>query len=186
MLNLISKMTAPPGRWQFLEVLTQQGFMANTYEHLVEQVQRHRKAVNSGSDRHGMKLDLDEGWQKRLEHEVCLHLPEGLCQDPENPEPYRTELQKRGRKLWKELHDYALNYPESPSAADVKSAQEWFRLWRLQIPNFGKCACQKHFQDILTANPVRFQSRASFYEWSVEVHNSVNSLLSKPLWTPSG
>lgn len=176
-------MTAPPGRWRFTEAKTQQEFMANTFEHLLEQIQAHRKAINVGSDRHGISLDLEEGWKVRAEHEVCLYLPEGFCVDPDNPEPYRTELEKRGRQLWGELHEYARNFPEHPTSDEVKAAEKWFKVWRHQIPNWpGGCACQKHFSELLLEFPLVLDSGPAFYARTVEWHNRTNVRLGKPLW----
>jgi hypothetical protein len=182
MLSLLSKMTAPPGRWPYLELATQQSFNANTFEHLLQQIKSHRKGVNMGFNRHGIMLDLEEGWEQRVERDICLILPEGWCSDPDNPEPYRTELERQGRKCWEELHAYALGYPENPTTLQIQAAKEWFKRWRYSIPNFHKCNCQKHFEEILTNIPLNLESRDSFYQTTVQWHNAVNARLGKPQW----
>ncbi len=181
MLKWKRKSTSPPNHFRHTEPLTQFDYHAVDWKSFENQVLGHRKGVNSGTDRHGISLDLEDGWQERLEHDVCLHYPDH-CSDPDNPEPFKTELEKRGRKCWEELHSYAMSYPEFPSGEDMKNAKSWFRLWRFTVPNFHKCNCLKHLDDIIMEIPLNLSSRDAFYKTTVDWHNRINLILGKPVW----
>lgn len=142
---------------------------------LIDQVLKHREGINSGTERHGILLDLEEGWQERLEDAVCQEYGD-LCQDPQHPEPYRTPLERTGRRLWGILHDYASQYPVSPSLEQQEAAKGWLSKWERDIPNF-QCSCRREWDQIVRDNPPDFSGRVWLWDWTIKVHNLVNARL---------
>jgi hypothetical protein len=55
---------------------------------------------------------------------------------------------------------------------------EWFEAWVLCIPGRACNRCAKNFEEILQANPPRYDD---FFAWSVEAHNAVNAKLNKQI-----
>lgn len=82
------------------------------------------------------------------------------------------------RGLWRELHSYTNNH------WDPAAAQSWLALWVARIPSFG-CSCAQHFREIYDKRPPDFSSPEAFYRWGIAVHNDVNELLGKPIWSAS-
>jgi len=72
------------------------------------------------------------------------------------------------RRHWAELHSQ-----QNPT-------EEWFADWLRRIPGRSCNRCAKNFEEILQANPPRYDD---FFAWSVEVHNAVNQKLNKPILT---
>lgn len=69
------------------------------------------------------------------------------------------------QKHWAELH------------RKLDPDPEWFAAWLICIPGRACNRCAKNFEEILQANPIRYDD---YFRWSVEVHNAVNRKLSKP------
>jgi hypothetical protein len=76
-----------------------------------------------------------------------------------------------GPLKWRELHVRALAY------LPMDNEKEWFDSFVQSIP----CPkCQAHFELFLKDNPPTFDSRTSFFSWTVKAHNYVNRALQKP------
>lgn len=76
-------------------------------------------------------------------------------------------LAERGREHWAKLHTLARDRSLTP---------ESLAEWESAIPSFG-CDCAAKYSKLKAANPPRFDDP---FQWSVEIHNSVNSDLGKP------
>jgi len=86
-----------------------------------------------------------------------------------------------GPILWRFLHSYSLNYPVSPTPLDKYKASQYYA----GIPRFIPCpTCSHHFQQLLEATPPVTDSRAALAEWVYDAHNTVNSRIGKPHFTP--
>jgi mitochondrial FAD-linked sulfhydryl oxidase len=90
---------------------------------------------------------------------------------------------EEGRARWLELHTYAFNYPDNPTATDQQQARRWLDYFARRIPSFG-CSCQDHWQLMVMTCPPDLSSRSAFYWWTVAAHDSVNLKLGKPLHAP--
>jgi hypothetical protein len=176
MLRFLSTMITPPSDdrkgWRYVQPETGYTVRSMQFADLLVQVMKHRKAYD---------LDLSPGWQLRLEPEMCLY-NESECDDPENPQPYRSALEKEGRKLWGELHGKAQSLPEDLTVLEQEDLQSWLLAWESRIPSWGGCACRQHYYELKGSIPPAFGSREAFWSWSVEIHNAVRGRLGQPLW----
>lgn len=64
-------------------------------------------------------------------------------------------------KLWKELH------------TQKNATEAWFNEWLKQIPRRG-CKCKNEIAKILKTHPPRYDD---WFNWTVELHNAVNTKL---------
>lgn len=81
---------------------------------------------------------------------------------------------------WKTLHSVAIMYPDRPTLTDAAVAREW-------LENFQKSIvcpyCKVHFEKMLQHFQRQFnifESRHTFFWFSVKAHNMVNARLGKP------
>lgn len=176
MLKFITTMITPPSPdrkgWKYVQAETQYVMSHLVFSELLKVIQRHRDAH---------ELDLSEGWKERVEAEMCLY-NECECEDPENPQPYRSALEKEGRKLWKELHDMGASLPESLSAQQQSDLKAWLENWELRVPSWSGCSCRQHYYEEKAENPPTFDSGRAFEAWAISLHDKVNLRLGKPLW----
>ena len=88
------------------------------------------------------------------------------------------EMEMSTQALWKELHTRAL------SVESGKDDSSWLRSWAKKIPRFTKgCNCNEHWGKWVRANPPVFKNTDTYFAWTVEAHNAVNTRLNKPLVT---
>lgn len=177
MLKFLSTMITPPSDdrkgWRYTQAETGVMLFSVQYEDLLVQIAKHRKAYD---------LDLSPGWKERVQAEMCLY-NQSECDDPENPQPYRSALEKEGRKLWGELHAKASSLPEEPlTTMEQAELAAWLASWESRIPSWGGCACREHYYDLKASVPPTFGSREAFADWSVIIHDQINARLGKPLW----
>lgn len=79
-----------------------------------------------------------------------------------------------GPILWKKLHDRTAEY-----AIDIDSEKKWLDSFLSSIP----CGeCKKHFLKIIKKYPPDFSSKENYKKWAIDVHNSVNENLGKPIF----
>jgi hypothetical protein len=83
----------------------------------------------------------------------------------------RPPIEDLTRRLWAELHRYALT-------SDLGGAQDWLAAWSRRVP-CGKC--QLHWNQWVRKNPPHLESNERLFAWSVAAHNAVNFMLGKPL-----
>lgn len=167
----MSKMIAPPSPdnkgWRYVEKSTGHVMKSFQFENILSQVQAHRRS---------MGIPMREGWEEEVEDEMTAY-NDSESFDPQNPQPFSTELEKAGRVLWKELHTYKQEGKWNPS-----EASRWLNSWEMRVPNFSMCQCLDNYIKLKSSNQPRFDNEEKFHEWTVEIHNAVNSHLGKPLY----
>ncbi len=87
-----------------------------------------------------------------------------------------------GPIFWHTIHVTALAYPENPSYAQKRAAKEFYESLAHLIP----CPkCRDHYQTHLQKMPItpHLDRRADLFRWTVEMHNTVNKMLEKPIVT---
>lgn len=178
MLKLRSKQVGPPGGYPYTQPETVQSFRGHSFTAVIRKIATHRNA-------HG--LPMEPGWEEVVEDQMCLEIGDSdWCHDPANPVAYMSALQRMGRKLWESLHAYAKTLPLRPlTGAERVAVKEWLRQWENSIPNWGGCNCRQHYHDLKQDLPVDLSTGEDFWLWTVAVHNAVNQLLGKPVWTPA-
>lgn len=185
MLKFVEKDQSPPGigdgrGWYYLQKETGQVFRGLSWHAFLQSIHAHRLGMMSSKG-----MDLESGWIDRLEHEMCEEGKNGRdCLDSNAPSVYVSELVRTGRKLWGELHAYALAYPVNPAASDIEKAKEWMSRWESRVPSFS-CNCRGHYESITRHRPTDFSGRKAFWMWSSELHNVINGRLQKEQWSPS-
>lgn len=156
-----------PGGWSYVEKSTGQKFLAYSFEELLDKVSQHRKS---------MGIPMPDGWREVVEDEMCDY-NQADWDDPLNPKPYLTELQKMGRALWLELHSYRQDKEWSE-----RDAKRFLGGWESRIPNFEHCDCRESYGRFRAELPPDFSSYDAFYSWGVSMHNKVNAKLGKPIF----
>ena len=90
-----------------------------------------------------------------------------------------------GPPIWDAFHRHAARYPVRPGPADRHRARRWFTERTLALP----CgACASKYQNLLRSEDHglaarHLRSRRALFEWTVSLHNVVNMLLRKPLYS---
>lgn len=74
----------------------------------------------------------------------------------------RQQLATIGQELWRQLH----------SEVTLETLADW----ESRIPAYG-CSCRSFYINYKASNP---PSNASFFKWTVDLHNAVNAKLGKP------
>ena len=85
-----------------------------------------------------------------------------------------------GPGAWNFIHAVCYAAPDVLSYDEIQSYKAFF----YSLQNVLPClSCQQHFKDNLESVPMNFRTRDELFEWSVRLHNSVNSLLGKRQYT---
>ena len=85
------------------------------------------------------------------------------------------------RAMWGDLHTYAATYPENPTSKHAEAADQWLESWRMQFPQ--GCPCKQGWEDAGDLCPPPLQEGGvEFFEWTLAVHDRVNTHLGKPLF----
>lgn len=79
--------------------------------------------------------------------------------------------------LWKELHINALQFKGRNNTAFL------FEFRRKLLKITGECGCKNFWDQWTRANPPNYASPEAYFEWTVNVHNAVNTKLNKPTFT---
>lgn len=86
-----------------------------------------------------------------------------------------------GKSFWTTLHIAALGYPNVPTPDEIAA-------YKLFYENFGNILpckkCTANYRKHLTELPVTpaLQSRAALFDWTVKLHNIVNTSTGKAEW----
>lgn len=91
-----------------------------------------------------------------------------------------------GPRMWATIHFIALGFPESPTVAQRAAFTDFFdRILPFIIP-CNECATnyRRHLRELSGLNFRRFDSASSLFEWTVALHNKVNTELGKPQLSP--
>ena len=88
-----------------------------------------------------------------------------------------------GPYLWFFIHTLCLEYPSNPTENDRKKIKQFF----LNLGNIIPCEqCSKHYsQNLGSISNIdnALNNSDSLFNWSVELHNSVNKMLGKKTWS---
>lgn len=87
-----------------------------------------------------------------------------------------------GPFFWHTMHIVALGYPLKPTYAHKKSAKEFYESLQFLIP----CPiCREHYASYMKEVPISpfLDRRDDLFKWTVTVHNKVNQMLGKPLFS---
>jgi hypothetical protein len=87
-----------------------------------------------------------------------------------------------GPFFWHTIHIVALGYPKEPNYTDKRAAKEFYESLSFLLP----CGvCREHYSKHLHANPITtfLDTRKDLLTWTIMIHNEVNKMLNKPLWT---
>jgi hypothetical protein len=87
-----------------------------------------------------------------------------------------------GPFYWHVIHIVALGYPKTPTYSDKKAAKEFFESLQFLLP----CSvCRKHYTQHFQNNPITpaLDTRDALIKWTIDIHNQVNKMLNKPVWT---
>lgn len=87
-----------------------------------------------------------------------------------------------GPFFWHTIHIVAFGYPQKPTYAQKKAAKEFYESLSILIP----CPiCREHYVQHLEKLPLtpHLDSRKDLFKWTVVLHNEVNTMLKKPVWT---
>jgi len=91
----------------------------------------------------------------------------------------RCDIGKWGSAAWNFLHCVTLTYPTHPT----EEQQQQYKTFFEALGNVLPCPqCRKNYKKKLTSNPLSVRvlsSRQTFFEWLVDVHNSVNMSTNK-------
>lgn len=172
MLKFKSLMRTPPGA-QYVEPSTGQVFhWVTSFEELLREVRESR--LERG-------LPMSWGWEKEVEHQVAMTLkvdaPDDWIEDTEKP--YVPHLVAYGRSMWKELHDRAMAYPESPQGPERDAEYQWILSWVARIPS-ANCNCAYKWKKM--GLDFDLSGRDGYWVSTVRVHNAINESLGKPQW----
>ena len=76
-----------------------------------------------------------------------------------------------GREAWHFIHLVALTYPPQPSEEDKKEYLQFFE----SLQNVLPCeVCAIHYREKIKVNPPKLTNQKDLFEWTVDIHNSVN------------
>jgi len=87
-----------------------------------------------------------------------------------------------GPHLWYSMHFIALGFPNQASSIDKKNYKNFY----INLPNIIPCEeCSKHLIKNLNEYPIDnyLDSRERLFEWTIIIHNEVNKMLGKSIWS---
>ena len=87
-----------------------------------------------------------------------------------------------GPHQWHMLHTIAIAYPDKPDEERKKSILGYLHSMCENLPCPG---CSHHCSNYLQLNPPRVGSNESFFAYTVDFHNEVNTRLQKETWSYS-
>jgi FAD-linked sulfhydryl oxidase len=83
-----------------------------------------------------------------------------------------------GPGAWLFLHTITLNYPHEPTPTDKEDVREFFRLAGRLLPCFY---CRENYAQHLKEYPIQVESKTDLVHWLIDIHNSANESLGKPV-----
>jgi hypothetical protein len=85
----------------------------------------------------------------------------------------REALEVAGRRLWAELHRWAIDF-----GGDPQEAARWLQEFAGRVPQAG-CGCRAEWDTDIARYPPPLDHPEELFEWTVVVHNAVNLKLGK-------
>jgi hypothetical protein len=85
-----------------------------------------------------------------------------------------------GREAWHFIHLVALTYPPQPNEEQKKEYLLFFE----SLGNTLPCqVCAAHYRDKIKNTPPRLENHNELFNWTVDIHNSVNQDNGKKQYT---
>lgn len=87
-----------------------------------------------------------------------------------------------GPPAWKFIHYISLVYPNNPTELDKKHYTDFFNSLQYVLP----CPkCSENYKKHLKIHPLEnsLENSDSLFKWTVNIHNEVNKINNKPLYT---
>lgn len=85
-----------------------------------------------------------------------------------------------GPGAWTFLHSITFQYPEVPSDVDKQKYYTFFNSLKNVLP----CPiCREHYTNNLEKLPLRLDNRNNLIEWLIDIHNEVNYLNNKKIYS---
>ena len=87
-----------------------------------------------------------------------------------------------GPFFWHTIHIAVLGYPQEPTYSDKKAMKEFLESLQTIIP----CPiCREHYKAYLVKAPIgpSLDNRKDLFSWSVALHNDVNTMLGKRVYS---
>tara|TARA_B100000131_G_C17938175_1_gene541206 strand:- start:213 stop:626 length:414 start_codon:yes stop_codon:yes gene_type:complete len=87
-----------------------------------------------------------------------------------------------GPPAWKFIHYISLVYPNNPTELDKKHYTDFFSSLQYVLP----CPkCSENYKKHLKIHPLEnsLENSDSLFKWTVDIHNEVNKINNKPLYT---
>lgn len=95
---------------------------------------------------------------------------------PGPPSDCPPDVEQLGRSSWTLLHSIAASYPTNPTPTEQTQVKQFMGLFSKIYPCW---VCAEDFQDFMTRNKIKTESRDEFGQWMCEAHNDVNRKLGK-------
>ena len=81
---------------------------------------------------------------------------------------------------WTFLHSVTFKYPENPSDLEKQKYYNFFNSLKNVLP----CpTCQEHYENNFEKIPIRLENREELIEWLIDLHNEVNRMNGKRVYT---
>lgn len=85
-----------------------------------------------------------------------------------------------GPGAWTFLHSITFQYPEKPTDIDKQKYYTFFNSLKNVLP----CpVCRDHYNKNFEILPIRLESRVELIEWLIDLHNEVNSMNNKKIYS---
>lgn len=85
-----------------------------------------------------------------------------------------------GKEAWQFIHFVAMSYPDAPTEIDKKNYLDFFSSLQYVLP----CpTCAYNFKKKMEVHPPNLTNRKALFNWTVDVHNSVNEENGKDILT---
>ena len=85
-----------------------------------------------------------------------------------------------GPPTWLFLHTVTFNYPTNPTKEDKENYYKFFDSLKHTIP----CPiCKNHYIENINNNPIQLNNKDELIEWLFDIHNSVNKINNKKVYT---
>lgn len=85
-----------------------------------------------------------------------------------------------GPGAWTFLHSITFQYPEKPSDLEKQKYYTFFNSLKNVLP----CpVCREHYKKNFEQLPIRLETRNELIEWLIDIHNEVNRMNNKKIYT---
>jgi len=82
-----------------------------------------------------------------------------------------------GPYAWCKFHKKAIEYPENPCSCDIKEIRQYY--YKIFLKYIDCKSCVKDYKKIIWMKPIKVKSRTELFNWTVDIHNTINMKLCK-------